>query len=494
MAANARGVTTFNILDYGAVGDGLTLNTAAIQAAIDACAADDGGTVLVPAGRFLTGMLRLKSNVRLHLAQTAVLLGSTNLDDYATDIAGCGFDCEEIDKVLIYAEGVENVKIDGRGRIDGQGGSFPLRNPDGSVGERPMLTRFVDSRHIVFEDVSLGNAGAWCSHFLRCSDVRVTGVNIHNRVNHNNDGIDLMSTENVRISDCSIICEDDAICFQPMSESHHVKDIVITNCIMSTRWAAIRSGCALGGIANVTVSNCVIYDTYGCGIKLQMNGNAVMEDMTFSNIVMKNVSAPIGLHFGSHQFNNLRRDESKPWGALRNIMFSNIRANVLDEASLRAGLPSLYEGTGVPTFCEGEQKNGITIHGIAGHPVENISLSDISVTFPGGGTAEDAANLNSPEHEDAYPEYFAWGVLPAYGLYARHARGITLNNVRFELESPDARPAVVLDDVDGLDAYGFRADLCEGVEALIKTRATTGLRLQGCRSIGNEEAPLTTEF
>ncbi|MGC8863261.1 MAG: glycoside hydrolase family 28 protein [Armatimonadota bacterium] len=232
----------YDIRDFGAVGDGVTLNTAAIQRAIDACAANHGGTVIVPAGRFLTGTLRLKSNVTLRLETRAVLVGSTNLADYAVDIARCGFERERhIDKCLIYAENAENIAISGRGIIDGQGAAFKGQAEGSAGGERPMLTRCYRSRNILFEGVTLTNAGSWCSHFRECTDVRITGITIHNRVSWNNDGIDLMSTSRVRISHCTIICLDDAICFQNMSNEHPVEDIVITNCIMSTRWAAIRS-------------------------------------------------------------------------------------------------------------------------------------------------------------------------------------------------------------------------------------------------------------
>lgn len=443
----------YSIRSFGAVGDGTTLDTAAIQAAIDACAASSGGTVVVPAGTFLTGTLRLKSNVTLHLEPRAVLLGSTNLADYASDIAPCGFVSEAcIDKCLIYAENAENIAITGRGTIDGQGAAFPPRLEDGTAGERPMLTRCYRSRNILFEGVTLKNAGSWCSHFRECSDVRVTGITIHNRVNWNNDGIDLMSTSRARISDCTIICLDDAICFQNMSDEYPVEDIVITNCIMSTRWAGIRSGGARrGGIRNITVSNCVIRDTFGCGIKLQISGNGVMENMAFSNIVMPRVSCPIHLRFGNHHFNNETRDERYPWGGMRNILFNNIWASVVDEETLRREVT-------VPEVYPGEERQCMSICGIPGHPVEAVTLSNIHFVYPGGGTEADATNLNPPELEEQYPEYFMWGVLPAYGLYARHAKALTLSNVKFDLAGPDARPAVVMDDVDDVDLAGLRAD------------------------------------
>ena len=175
--------------------------------------------------------------------------------------------------------------------------------------------------------------------FLALLHVRIHGVTIWNRAKYNNDGIDLMGTENVTISDCLLFCEDDAICFQDMFDDAPVRNITITNCVMSTRWAAIRSGGAhRGGIRDVAVSNCVIHDTYGCGIKLQISGNGTMENMTFSNIVMRNVSA----HFtaiGESPLQQRRTRQTFPFGSMKNILFNNIRASVVDEATLRRELP-----------------------------------------------------------------------------------------------------------------------------------------------------------
>ncbi len=483
--------TVFDVREFGAAGDGAALDTSAIQRAIDVCAVAGGGTVLFSAGRFLTGTLFLRSNVTLHLENTAAILGSKDLKDYSTDVERCGFINEtHIDKCLIYAGNVENVAIVGQGTIDGQGAAFKGGVEQVAGGERPMLTRCFGSRNILFDGVTLKNAGSWCSHFRECTDVRVTGVTIINKVCWNNDGIDLMSTSNVRISDCTIICLDDAICFQNMSNDKPVEDVVITNCIMSTRWAAIRSGGAhRAGIRNVTVSNCVIRDTYGCGIKLQVSGNGSMENMTFSNIVMPNVSCPISLRFGNCHYNGEELDRSHPWGTMRNMMFNNIWATVVSEQTLR-------EAVKFPALYPGEERQCMSICGIPDHPVEGITLSNLHFIYPGGGTADDAANLNAPELEDQYPEYFMWGVLPAYGMYARHAKAISMNNVRFELRGDDARPAIVCDDVDDLDISNFRADLSSTAESLIKTRNTRQVSLESCRQLGGKPKPasLTSEF
>lgn len=482
-ASTPASVTMFNVRDYGAVGDGAHLDTAALQAAIDACAQSGGGNVLVPAGKYLIGTLFLRSHVTLHLQAAATILGTPDLEQYATGIERCGFvNYPCIDKCLIYAEDAEGLAISGRGTIDGQGGSFPVVAADGTAGERPMLIRFARCSNVSLDGVTLRSAGSWCAHFLDSSNVSIRGITIHNRVSHNNDGIDLMNTQNVRISDSLLLCEDDAICFQAMSHERPVQNIVITNCVLSTRWAAIRSGGAhRGGIRKVTVSNCVIYDTYGCGIKLQISGNSTLEDMTFSNIVMKNVTSPISLRFGNHHYNNEQRDPACPFGGLKNILFSNIRASVIDEASLKKAMAAFYADRGPINPHPGEQRQCISICGIPGHPVEGVTLSDVHVTYPGGGTAEEAARRELPELEDQYPEYFMWGVLPAYGLYARHAAGLTLNNVRFELAGADLRPAIVCDDVVDLEIAGFKARTSPGAESLIRFQSVRDAFIHGSR-------------
>ncbi|MHB0958041.1 MAG: glycoside hydrolase family 28 protein [Pirellulaceae bacterium] len=484
--ATQVGSPLFDIRAFGAVGDGMHLDTQAIQAAIDKCSAQGGGTVFVPPGNYLTGTLFLKSNVNMHLASTATILGSTDLTHYATDIEPCGFvTAAHINKCLLYAADAENISLSGSGVIDGQGGSFASVAPDGSAGERPMLMRLARCRRLSLEGLTLQNAAAWCAHFLRCADVRVHRITIMNRAKYNNDGIDLMGTRNVTISDCLLFCEDDAICLQDMFDDAPVRNIVITNCVMSTRWAAVRTGGAhRGGIRDVTVSNCVIHDTWGCGIKLQISGNATMENMTFSNIVMRNVSSPISLRFGNHHYNNEQRDEKFPVGGLKNILFNNIRAIVADEATLRAGIAGYYPPEVAAKPHPGEERQCISICGIPGHPVEGVTLSNIHVTYPGGGTSADAARRELPELEDQYPEYFMFGVLPAYGLYARHARGLTLSNVRFDLASADARPALMCDDVADLDVSGLQAAGGREGEPLIRLYATHDAFIHGSRPLG----------
>jgi hypothetical protein len=259
---------------------------------------------------------------------------------------------------------------------------------------------------------------------------------------------------------------------------------VITNCVVSTRWAAFRVGPeATGVFRDITVSNCVVYDTYGCGIKMQEVEGGVMENILFDNLVMNNVTGPISVRLGGYLGWKKERKESLPIGVLRNVQFNNIRAVVADNA-----YPLPHE---VPAW-PGEMKSCINITGVEGYFVEGISLNNVHVTFPGGGTAADAA-VNVPELRDHYPEYHMFGVLPAYGLYARHARGLALNNVTFDTASPDLRPALVCDDVEDLELAQLRAAATPGAGCVARLNNTRRVFAHGCRALNPVEAFIQVE-
>ena len=214
--APASGVRTFNVRDYGAKGDGQTLDTAAVQAAIDACERDRGGVVLIPAGDFLVGTVQLKSNVTLHVAASGRLLGSGKPADFS---AGKGVPPGNGNVVMLYAVNADNVTVEGPGTIDGQGQLFytgkgdntgPGGNSAEGYRERPHLAIFYRCRNLQVRDIFLTRSAYHCVRILECNAVRLDGVRIHNRVNLNNDGFHLNSNQYVHIVNCNIMCQDDA--------------------------------------------------------------------------------------------------------------------------------------------------------------------------------------------------------------------------------------------------------------------------------------------
>jgi hypothetical protein len=220
----------------------------------------------------------------------------------------------------------------------------------------------------------------------------------------------------------------------------------------------------LGVFRDIAVSNCVIYDTYGAAIKIQEVEGGAMENISFDNLVMNHVTGPISLRLGGYLGWRHERTESLPIGVLRNIRFSNIRAMVADDA-----YPLPHE---VPAF-PGEKKSCLNITGVPGYCVENIAFSGLHLTFPGGGSQADAQKV-VPELRDHYPEYHMFGTLPAYGIYLRHVKGVTFEDITLDTATPDLRPALVGEDVEDLELASFRA---------AGTDSTTLLRLSDARQV-----------
>jgi len=302
--------------------------------------------------------------------------------------------------------------------------------------------------------------------------MRIHGVHLLNRANQNNDGFDLTLCEDVMISDCHIDCGDDAIALKEGGLR-----IVVTNCVISTRWSAVRLGPeSLGVFRDIAVSNCVIYDTYGAGIKIQEVEGGVMENIIFDNLVMNHVTGPISLRLGGYLGWRHERTESLPIGVLRNIRFSNIQATIADDA-----YPLPNE---VPAF-PGEKKSCLNITGVSGYFVENVAFNGLHLTFPGGGTQEDAQGV-VPELRDRYPEYHMFGTLPAYGIYLRHVKGLTFEDITLDTATPDLRPALVGDDVEDLELANFRAAGTDST-ALLRLTDARQVYVHGCRPL-NEVA------
>jgi Glycosyl hydrolases family 28 len=426
----------FNIKDFGAVGDGVTLSTSAIQKAIDVCHDDSGGIVLVPPGKFLTGTLELKSNVTLKVAAAGRILGSSKIEDY---YQSKGVPPGNGNYALIYAANAKNITIEGNGTIDGQGASYFNGRGDGTGPgqhganmERPHLIIFYNCQNVFVHDIFLTESAYHCMRILNCRYVKLEGIRIFNRVNKNNDGFHFGSSEYVNISDCNIKCQDDACALFGSN-----KFVTITNCTFSTRWSVFRFGG--GEPENITISNCVIYETYGCPIKMRFGSGDKAENITFSNLIMNKVTGPISLDLGSGQHRGHEENASeRPAGILKNIFFNGIYATVVDSPLQISDIPF------PPSTWKGEQRQCIVLNGVGGSYLQNISFTDVHVTYEGGGTIEEAANRNVPE---VAGEYFQIGTPPAYGMYARNVKGLRLENVTFNYLNRDVRPAVVFNNV-----------------------------------------------
>jgi polygalacturonase len=468
-----NGTNIYNIRDFGARGDGITLDTSAIQSAIDVCHKDQGGTVMVPAGIFLTGTIELKSNVTLHIAAQGKILGSGDGRQYhaASAIPTTGeWTMGDGNVALIFAANAENICIEGQGTIDGQGSQFrsTVRGevPPSGIGgnRRPHHLLFYQCKNVTIRDIFLTACAYHSVRVCVCSFVKMDGIRIHSRVNSNNDGFHFISSQHVHISNCDVQCQDDACALFGSN-----KFVTITNCSFSTRWSVFRFG---GGFSeNITVSNCIIYETYGCPIKMRCDGRSRFENISFSNIIMKDVTGPISIGLGP-QRRQPGEAPQKP-GIIKNISFNGIQATVVKPAQ-HPDLP--FQSN----YNPGEIFSCIILNGMEEGFLENISFNDVQVTYPGGGTAEQAATRDVPKIAG---EYYAIGVPPAYGLYARNVKGLELHNVKFQAIEAELRPALIMDHVKDAAIHSLCIDGDKDAESTLRLIESEDVLLTATRLI-----------
>jgi polygalacturonase len=430
----------FNARDFGATGGGHQLDTRAIQTAIDACAASGGGVLYLPPGKYLSGTIFLKSNVSLVLETGAVLLGSANRGDYPSVQPGLrSYTDVYVHQSLIYGENLDRVAILGHGVIDGQGVQF-----HGPFRTRPYIIRLVNCTNVEVADVHLKDSPMWVQHYLACSDVHLHGLTVRSTCNANNDGIDIDACERVLISDCNIVSGDDSIVLKSTT-SRSCRDVTVTNCILSSRCNAFKLGTeSVGGFQNITFSNCAVYDTGLSGIALESVDGGILEHVNVSGITMRNVKSAIFLRLGNRARPAYDGAPQPGIGALRSVSITQVQAH-------------------------GADKVGCAIAGLPEHPIEDVTLQDVRIRFAGGGMKSDASR-EAPEADSAYPEYNIFGTLPAFGFYCRHVRGLRFNQVQVSRETPDDRPALVCDDLDGLMVSGFESPSSDPLLVLRNTR------------------------
>ena len=457
---------TLNVRDCGAAGDGLQLDTQAIQTAIDRCAGAGGGTVLLQNGRFLSGTLQLKSHVTLQIESGAVLLGSTNLADYPRLIPSLrSYTDNYVNQSLIAGENLEHVGLAGDGLVDGQGAAFP-RNRARPYENRPFLIRLVNCRNVRVEGLRLQNSAMWMQHYLGCERVRVRGIQVRNFCNANNDGIDLDGCRDCLVSQCVFESDDDGITLKSTFE-RPCESITISDCIARSHCNAIKLGTeSNGGFKDITIANCVISSPaetntiYGrprgtSGISLELVDGGRLERIAINNITIQGVTVPLFLRLGDRGRPFQKDLPPPPIGTFRDVVINNIVASDVG-----------------PIGC--------SITGQPGHPLENILLSNLAFTFEGGGSIARAA-VEVPELPKQYPESTMFGELPAYGFFARHVKGLRFSNISLRTSSPDLRHAIVLDDVEDLAVAGLDAQGWPGAAPSLKLVQVRRALVTGCQ-------------
>ena len=479
----------FDIRTYGATGDGKTLDTTAINAAIEAAAAAGGGTVYFPAGTWLSFSIRLKSNVELYLAQGCTLLAADSpLPGQTTGYNGGTYDAAEPKtsydayqdyghnhwhNSLLWGEDLHDLAITGPGLIHGKGLSngrdwvvevVPFKAEQPGVGNKAIALK--NCRNVLFRDFSILKGG----HF----GLLLTGVDnlsIDNlKIDTDRDGMDIDCCKNVRVSNCTVNSPwDDAICpkssfalgYARATENLTISNCYVTGCYVigsvldgtwrkfpegAMKYATGRIKCGTesnGGFKNITITNCVFE---GCeGLALESEDGALCEDITISNITMRdNVSAPLFFRLGAR----LRGPkESTKVGTLRRISVNN-----------------LVSSNGGANICS-------ILSGVPGHALEDIHLSNIFIEHKGGAPAE-AAAIRPPEKDTAYPDPNMFGPMPAQGFFLRHIRNLEMSHIEVRPLKQDLRPSFYLEEVTRADMLAITAPMSPKLHAFQLEKVT----------------------
>jgi polygalacturonase len=503
--ANIGGEGVLNIRTFGATGDGTTLDSPAINKAIETASAAGGGTIHFPAGSYLSYSIRLKSNISLYLDQGATLIAAdTPLDGFPAD-SGKGYDAAEPKTAwdgyqdyghnhwhnsLIWGEDIHDFSILGPGLIWGRGlsrgvggtdkGRLPRAENPG-VGNKAIGLK--NCRNVLLRDFSILKGG----HF----GILATGVDnftVDNlKIDTDRDGIDIDCCKNVRVSNCSVNSPwDDGICPKSsfaLGYARPTENVTITNCFVTAKyqlgtmldgtfkeWPAdtktprtgrIKCGTeSNGGFKNITISNCVFE---GCrGLALESVDGALLEDIAITNITMRELtSAPLFLRLGSR----MRGPAGVPIGTLRRVLISNVISY-----NSSSPLPAI-------------------VSGIPSNLIEDLQINDVYLHQAGGADATMAA-IDPPEDETKYPDPHMFGPLPAYGFLLRHVKNLEMSNIHVATAKDDPRVAFWLNDVAIADFFRLKASVATGA-SMFALRNVTGFRISGSRGVKDLEIDYT---
>ena len=440
----------YNIVDFGAKNDGITNSTEAVRAAVAECVKDGGGVVYIPNGTYVLASVQVFSNVHFVFEPGAKILGSLNPDDFD--------EREKIDyplyqdyshsffhRSMFWGENVENISFSGLGTIDMREvwENVPADGEASNPSRRAIkIFSFKECKHIDISDLKLYNATDLAVYLAGCEDVKTTKLSIHVNI----DGISPDCCKNVVISDCNIVAGDDAIVLKSsytLNRKQLCENVVITNCNVSSRMCAIKLGTeSNGGFKNIAISNCAIYDTCFTGLAIEIADGGEIDGITATGLVMKNVGSPFIIILTDRR----RAPIDATIGSIKNVIIDNLTAT----GPYEPVYPIRYRA--VSSDDEVNNKPSIIASSVVGQPdskLENISLSNIYLTVP-GGRGKEVRDIVVPENPKGMPAAWTHGDLPASGIFFRHVKNLALHNINVFTIEDDAREEMIFDDVEGL--------------------------------------------
>lgn len=416
------------IEDFGAVGDGKTECTEAIQRAIDLCESEGGGTVVLEAGTYVSATVQIKSNVELRIAAGATLMALDDEESYPEipnifiDGTSNTLSPERKGFAFVYAYEAQNISITGGGTIDVGGQRFQGRT------RRPFLLRIIQCRNVLLEDVTLTNSAAWTCHLQKSDQIVLKNLTVRASGVRNGDGIDIDSSTNVTITGCDVRTGDDAVCCKT-TFADPCENIEVTDCTLESHCSGFKIGTeSVGDFRNIRVADCTIQNCGVVAVKVTAVDGGSVANVRFSNLNIVESTGPIFVSNGDRKRRYMDDADPDRESVIQNLRFDDLRITTRRYKRTTRGRDVTDYG------------QGIVLSGNPDNPLRDIQFHNVHTAFWGGVQEYDRTPEDVPTIRDEYPECHQLGILPAYGYFVQYARDVVFEGCTESVINADSRP------------------------------------------------------